>query len=129
MIESTVLDVKDVQFKMDSGFLNWIMGMMHSKIVNTIKENLVEAQQEIAKMVATLDDELKSGDPMIFMWNVLGNQTQYPLNMTMTQAPQFNHETNLVEFHFDGLFYDTPEKTTHVAPNTVFPPRLANPEG
>jgi hypothetical protein len=93
---------------MKSGFLNWIMGMMHSKIVKTVKDNLVEAQQEIAKLVKELDDELKSGDPKAFMWDVLSNN-QYPLNMTMTQAPKFDHETNLVEFHFDGLFFDSPE--------------------
>ena len=122
MIEATVLDIQDVQFKMNSGFLNWIMGMFQSKIVTSVKEGLADAKKEIDTMVKQLDDELNSGDPMKFMWNVL-NDTQFPINMTMTQAPKFDHTTNLVEFHIDGLFYDSPQNTSHVIPNAVFPPR------
>lgn len=33
-----------------------------------------------------------------------------PLNMMMTAAPSLNHTTDLIELHFDGLFYDEASK-------------------
>jgi len=54
------------------------------------------------------------------------NTTTYPLNMSLTEAPQFDPILNLIGLHFDGLFYDSPQHTSHVTPNTMFPPVYAN---
>lgn len=31
---------------------------------------------------------------------------QYPLNVTMTQAPKLDGKDGLLEFNFDGTFFD-----------------------
>jgi hypothetical protein len=63
----------------------------------------------------------KNGNATSFMIDVLGTPT-YPLNMSITEAPQFDSSIGLIGFHFDGLFYDSPHHTSHVTPNSVFPP-------
>ena len=68
--------------------------------------------------------KLKNGNATTFMINPLGNPL-YPLNMSMTEAPLMNGAENLVDLHFDGLFFDSPAATTHVTANQVFPARNA----
>jgi len=29
------------------------------------------------------------------------------MNMSMTEAPEFDGQENLIDLHFDGLFYDS----------------------
>jgi hypothetical protein len=64
-------------------------------------------------MVDTFNNKMKHADANTYMVNVLNN-THYPLNMTMTSAPIIDHESGLITLHFDGLFYDNQEGTTHV---------------
>ena len=63
---------------------------------------------------------------MEFMSKVLSNNTNYLMNLSTTAAPEFDFENKLVNLHINGLFYDKVTKTTHVTPNTVFPPRYNN---
>ena len=41
----------------------------------------------------------------------------------MTDAPEINHTSGLINIHVDGLFYDVEEETSHGNRNTVFPTR------
>jgi len=86
MKEAAILDVTDVQFKMKCGVLNYLVKMMHGKILSMVKENLPQFQSTLGQMVKELNEKLKSHDPNAFMINVL-NDAKYPLNMTMTEAP------------------------------------------
>lgn len=47
------------------------------------------------------------------------------MDMTMTQAPVVNGQSGLVQLNFEGLFYDSPERTTHTGRNTVYPTRVS----
>jgi hypothetical protein len=76
-------------------------------------------------MVNEFNLKRKDGNATNFMMNVL-NTTTYPLNMSLTEAPQFDPIQGLIGLHFDGLFYDSPLNTSHVTPNKAFPPVYAN---
>ena len=109
---------------MESSFLNWIIGLFHGTIMNTITSKLTDIENTLQQKVQAFNLELKNANATTFMTNVLNN-TNYPLNMSMTEAPQLDATTNLVNLHFDGLFYDVLAKTTHVTSNNKFAPRYA----
>ena len=47
------------------------------------------------------------------------------LNTTMTKAPEFSREKDLINIHMDGLYvYDTEEHINVPDPNTVWPIRV-----
>jgi len=47
----------------------------------------------------------------------------HPMNMMMTQAPKLDHTTDLIELHFDGLFYDQAARQFEAEVNTEWQPR------
>lgn len=74
---------------MDSSFLNYLIKLMHGKIIDIVKENIPKAQAAIQAKVAALNQEMKNSNSTSFMFNVLNN-TLFPLNLTMTEAPVFD---------------------------------------
>jgi hypothetical protein len=48
----------------------------------------------------------------------------FPLNLTLTQAPHLDNTTKFLNLNFDGTFFDTAKGTNHVNKNTVFPERI-----
>jgi hypothetical protein len=63
--------------------------------------------------------------PNSFMVNVLNNKN-YLLNYTTTCAPVFDEKNGYIYIHLDGRFYDRIQRTSHVSPNIVTPPRYQN---
>jgi hypothetical protein len=50
----------------------------------------------------------------------------FPLNLTMTEAPRFDKAGDLINFNFDGTFFDKKKQENHVTKNTIFPVRKAD---
>jgi hypothetical protein len=125
LLETSVLSVQDINFQMESDFLNWVISFFHDTIMGTINAYIPQIEDTLHKIVEDFDAEMRTANSTTFMVNLLNN-TLYPLNMSTTEAPQLDSTQGLLELHFDGLFFDSPAQTTHVTPNSQFAPRYAS---
>jgi hypothetical protein len=71
-----------------------------------------------------LNIKLKSGNSTAFMVTVFDKN--FPLNLTMTAAPQLSKADDLINFNFDGTFFDVSKQVNHITDNTVQPVRHAD---
>lgn len=116
------LDVTDFNITMKNSFLQWCVNKLHDTILAGVKSQLPMAKSSIQSIIDGFNAEMRNRNDTTFLTNVIS--AKYPLNLTMTQAPGLNGSSQLVTLHFDGLFYDVDEKTTHVGENTVYPNRV-----
>jgi hypothetical protein len=109
---------------MESDFLNKIVNLFHGKVMDMITENIPKLENAIHQKVLDLNLKLKSANSTAFMVDILGNPL-YPMNLSLTEVPDFDGAANLIDLNFDGLFYDSLNKISHADPNQRFPPRYA----
>jgi hypothetical protein len=113
------VSVGDVKVTTTSSWFNYLLGLMHKEIMKIIKENIPKAEAEINAIFTDFNAKYASRDASTFLINVLKSNYTY-LNMTTSTAPVLDAVTGLMNLNFDGLFYNTQDKSTHITkPNTV----------
>lgn len=123
IVSSSVLAIDDITITTTSSWFNYLLGLMHKTILKMVRENLPKAEAEINKIFTDFNTKYAERDDMTFMVNILKSNYNL-LNLTTSTAPSLSEETGLLSLNFDGLFYNTNDKSTHITkPNTVQPPR------
>ena len=88
--------------------------------MSIVKSFLPRVTDAVKQAVDDLNVRLLNGTN--FLFNVF--DPRFPLNLTTTQPPTANNETNVLTMNFDGTFYDTVYKTNHVDANDNDPDRI-----
>lgn len=102
-----------------------MLDLFHKPILHAVKGALPQVVEAIHQEVEILNTLLRSNDPKAFLVSVF--DPLFPLNLTMTKAPELNHDSEIITVNFDGTFFDSPEGTNHVDPNTVYAQRESGP--
>lgn len=126
------LSLDDIHLETSNFFVNWLIDTFHDGLVGYITGMLPSASKYMQSLVSTFNEKVAYNDQNAFLYDVLQFSSQYeksylyPMNLSLTQAPAFNKEQNLVSLSLNGLFYDIEAQTSHVAPsrqNSIIPPR------
>ena len=123
LTQATIVDLDDVTIETTSSVWNAMISPFHNTIKDMIKGQLPKISGAIQGVVDNLNAKLRLGGNN-FMTDIF--DPRFPLNLTTTQPPTADNQTKLVTLNFDGTFYDTIKKTTHVSANTLSPLRLKN---
>jgi hypothetical protein len=99
--EHTVLTVGKVDIQMSNNFLNWLVEKSSSIINKVIQDQLPKISSVIDAEVEKINQMLAQEGPYTFDVSLLGHD--YPLNLTMTTAPQIGGD--LIQMYMDGLFH------------------------
>jgi hypothetical protein len=93
--------------------LNTIAGWFKSSITTMIKSFL----PEVTKLIDTQIDKINSmvTNQTEYTWDLSLIDKKYPLNMTMTKAPEIAKDSNLIKLNFDGSFH---KSAGHLLPYT-----------
>lgn len=118
MQDSAFIDLGDFYFKLTSSIFQTMVDLFHKPILKAVKKELPLITDFIHKEVQTLNYMLTHKNESSFMVPIF--DPAYPLNLTMTKAPEVNSNTQLININFDGTFYDKAEKTNHVDRPTVY---------
>lgn len=102
-----------------------MIDLFHKPILHAVKGQLPKITDAMHKEVEVLNNLLSINDPKSFMVPIF--DPNYPLNLTMTRAPQLDSNTQIININFDGTFFDVPENTNHVDMNTLYPVRESGP--
>jgi len=92
-----------VNITLTNSFLNKIANYFESSINKIVKGFL----PEFGKLI---DTEINAINKMVheqteYTWDFGLLSKNYPLNMTMTQAPTIVKDSNLIKLNFDGTFH------------------------
>jgi hypothetical protein len=116
--------LEDLNLVMESSFLNFWLNTFHSLAVKAAQKAITVATDYFDSFVQGLDLKLKNANSTTFMVSVFDKN--FPLNLTMTEAPKFDKADDLINFSFDGTFFDKKMQVNHVSENTVLPYRHAD---
>jgi len=128
IVETSKVSVGKVDIQMSNSFLNWLV-KISSSVINTVIQDM------LPKVGGIVDAEVDKINKMVanegnytFVVDALGKQ--FPLNLTMTTAPELEKGSNLIQLFMDGLF-DIPEgqevlSKYKVEVNHEYPPRFAH---
>lgn len=83
--------------------LQTIAGWFKSTITSTVKSFLPEVSKLIDTQINELNAMVMNQTEYTWDLNLLSNK--YPLNMTMTKAPEIAKDSNLIKLNFDGTFH------------------------
>lgn len=107
IVDKAVLTVDNVVIDMENSYLDWLVKKLSSTINAIIKDFLPMVGKAVDSQIQKLNEMVTNEGPYTFVVNTLGKE--FPLNLTMTAAPQVGGD--LIQVYFDGLF-DLPENTT-----------------
>ena len=102
--EYSVMEIQDLTVKTNSEFLNACLGPLHSVILSMVKTTLPFVKYYLEKYVTQLNEDLKHHKQ--FLTNVLHDHN-YPIDLTMTQAPVVDGNSKIVQLNFNGVFFDS----------------------
>ena len=124
---SLLVNIDDARIEMASDLINYMfMKPFHDAILNLLKKSLpllkTRIEASFIKFNSNLNAVYSSLKPSYepFMLNLL-NDTNYPLNLTVTQAPLIDLKTGTLQLNFDGSFYDRGFKSNHAKRNLIYP--------
>mmetsp|Transcript_5416 Transcript_5416/g.9107 ORF Transcript_5416/g.9107 Transcript_5416/m.9107 type:complete len:235 (+) Transcript_5416:455-1159(+) len=125
LVETSKITLDSVSIEMKDSFLNWLVNKTSHVINKVIQDQLPKAEVVIDSKVKEINKMISGEGPYTFSVPLL--QNHYPLNLTMTKAPEIAKDSNLININFDGLF-DYPQNSTVMTPNVkrsaVYPDRL-----
>jgi len=104
-----------------------MVNMFHGPILKAVKSMLPKITEGIHEIVTKLDALLLNHDENSFNVDVLSCGS--PLNLTMTKAPVVDQQSDLIVVNFDGTFFDSVAKTSHVSLPQNFHVRREGAEG
>jgi hypothetical protein len=107
------MDFQDINITLSNSWLNTIAGWFKSSITTMIKSFL----PEVTKLIDTQIDKINSmvTNQTEYTWDLSLIDKKYPLNMTMTKAPEIAKDSNLIKLNFDGSFH---KSDGHLLPYT-----------
>jgi len=126
LVETANVTIGKVDIEMSNSFLNWCVRMMSGTINKVIQDFLPKVGDVVYEEVQKLNKMVAGEGPYTFDVNTMGKD--FPLNLTMTTAPEMKEGSYLIKMFFDGLF-DVPQNMNitndwKVKKNTEMPPRF-----
>ena len=111
LVETTSMTFESINITLTNSFLNKIAGWFKDTINKVVKKFL----PEVTKLI---DDKINQINQMVvdqteYTWDFGLLSQHYPLNMTMTMAPQLVKDSNLIKFNIDGTFH---KESGHLKP-------------
>ena len=113
--------MEDVSITTTSNVLNSLLMPLHGAIVKMIHASLPMIKKKMEEVVFKFNQNLTNH--VKYMTKIF--DPLYPMDLTMTQAPVVNGQSGLVQLNFEGVFYDSQERTTHTGRNTLYPTRVS----
>jgi hypothetical protein len=98
--DSSVVTLGDFEIHMSNSFLNTLVRWSHSIVAKIINGQIGAIGTLIDNEIQILNKKVTDETAQSFEVNLLGKS--YPLNMTMTKAPEVDGD--IVKINFDGLF-------------------------
>lgn len=98
--DASVVTLGDYDIQMSNSFLTKLVQLCKPIITKVINDQLPMIGQAIDKEIQILNQKVANETAYTFDLDVLGKN--YPLNMTMTKAPEVDGE--IIRLNFDGLF-------------------------
>lgn len=117
------IQVDDVQVKIKQKIWQSMFNTWHRTIVKTVNGVLGKQvpdfiNRQLHKLNAAVDNE----DANTFVTGFINEH--FPVNMTMTKAPEFRASDDLIEVHLDGLVVDSSHGKADVNGNDEWQARL-----
>jgi len=109
----TTMDFQDINITLTSSFLNKIAGWFKSSITKMIKSFLPQVSTLIDTQINNINSMVNNQTEFTWDFNLVSKN--YPLNMTMTKAPEIAKDSHLISLNFDGSFH---KQGDHLVPYT-----------
>lgn len=87
--------------------------------INTLVKKILI--KHIDAKINAYNAKLMTEGPMSFINYKFGQK--FPINATMTKAPEFRHTDQIIELHMDGRFIDPVLLKALVGENSIWQPR------
>lgn len=112
LAENTTLTMGKIDIDMHSKVLNELVKLSSGIINKIIKDQLPKVSAVVDTEIEAINKMIANEGPYTFDVSLPGLGASFPMNLTMTSAP--NVTDNIIKVNFDGLF-DAPENTTSPA--------------
>ena len=108
------MDFESLNITLQGSTWNTIAGWFHSSIEKAVKSAFPQVSQLIDTQINKINDMVTNQTE--YTWDFTLLSQHYPLNMTMTTAPNLAVDSNLIKLNFDGTFH---KEKGHQAPYNI----------
>lgn len=122
LADVTKMTVGSFNVTLSNKFLNTFVHYFDSAINSLVHKLSPLLSKLVDQQINDLNKMVNEQTP--FTWDLSLLSKSYPLNMTMTTAPQVPKESNLIKLNFDGTFHQA-ESTFPAGPSHAYFPDLA----
>lgn len=98
---------ESINITLSNSFFNKVAGWFESRINSLVKSFLPQLTKLIDDKITQINNMVI--DQSEYTWDFGLLSKNYPLNMTMTMAPQLAKDSNLIKFNIDGTFHKVGE--------------------